>query len=322
MKYLFIYISFISMSIFSQNIFFELDNDSIKMGERFNLKTTVFNNFSDTILWLKIDSLFEDFELLKSSEKIQFSDIDSHAYRSYLFTYFDTGKFLFPSTRIILHNDTLFTNSFALNVLSTPVDTLSDEIKDIKPQKEISFLFSELRYYWHYLLLAFFLLLLLIFILFVYVKAIQKAMTFTEYLFYLFEKYMAKTKEKEKIIYASDFLKQLNNIEGYFNSDIGDKYHQKELYVDLSECFRGYLEYRFDIPALESDSQDLKILLQKLQLRESWFNDFFRTCDLMKFAKAASLKRDSAKFLKMVRSFIKLHGDKVVEVQLLNNKNK
>ena len=73
---------------------------------------------------------------------------------------------------------------------------------------------------------------------------------------------------------------------------------------------------------MESDSQDLKLILYKLKLKEPWFNDFFRTCDLIKFAKANPLKSDSVKFLKMVRKFINLHADKVIEEQLLNDKNK
>jgi len=147
-------------------------------------------------------------------------------------------------------------------------------------------------------------------------------MTFRDYLFYLFEKYFSRKKREEKIMYASDFLKKIDIIQSYFNNDIDNRYHHKEFYIDLSECFRGYVEYRFDVPALESDSQDLKLLLNELNLKESWFNDFFRTCDLIKFAKAAPLKEDSVKFLKIVRKFINVYSDKITEEELLNNKNK
>mgnify|MGYP001246349874 CR=1 FL=1 len=322
MKYLFSWLLFISISVFSQNITLEINTDTIKVGERFNIKATVNGNINDTILWLKIDSLFNDFELIKSSQKLSFIDFDTFTYKNYLFTAFDTGEFVFPSTSVFLKDDTLLTNSFNLTVLPTQIDTLSDVLRDVKPQKKVDFLFGELKYYWHYLVLLFCVLLVLFFIVFVYIKAIKKAMTFREYLFYLFEKYFSRKKREEKIMCASDFLKKLNNIESYFNNDIYDKYHNKELYIDLSECFRGYVEYRFDIPALESDSQDLKLLLKELNLKESWFNDFFRACDLIKFAKATPLKQDSVKFLKMVRNFINVYSDKITEEELLNDKNK
>ena len=114
MKYLFNCLLFVSISVFSQNIFFEINTDSIKVGERFNITTTLNGNANDAILWLKIDSLFNNFELLNSSKILNRIDVDTSTYKNYLFTSFDTGEFVFPSTRVFLKDDTLLTNSFIL----------------------------------------------------------------------------------------------------------------------------------------------------------------------------------------------------------------
>ena len=166
MKYLFSWVLFFSTSVFSQNIILEINTDSIKVGERFNIKTTVNGNINATVLWLQIDSLFNDFELINSSQQLSFVDFDTFTYKNYLFTSFDTGEFVFPTTSIFLKDETLLTNSFTLTVLPTKIDTLSDVLRDVKPQKKVNFLFSELKYYWHYLVLLFCVLLVLFFIVF------------------------------------------------------------------------------------------------------------------------------------------------------------
>ena len=74
--------------------------------------------------------------------------------------------------------------------------------------------------------------------------------------------------------------------------------------MDLEKIFRGYLEMRFDILALESDTSDLKLLLSDINIQEEWFNKFLRNCDIVKFAKGVPSNQESSLFLNAVRDFI------------------
>ena len=81
----------------------------------------------------------------------------------------------------------------------------------------------------------------------------------------------------------------------------------KLYFTRLSEIFRGYLEERFHLNALELTSSELKHELEKLKLNEDWVNNFLRTGDLVKFAKATPDVKKSEIFLKKVRDFIIKH---------------
>ena len=59
--------------------------------------------------------------------------------------------------------------------------------------------------------------------------------------------------------------------------------------------------------ALELTSSELKHELEKLKLNEDWVNNFLRTGDLVKFAKATPDVKKSEIFLKKVRDFIIKH---------------
>ena len=91
----------------------------------------------------------------------------------------------------------------------------------------------------------------------------------------------------------------------------------------MSEIFRGYLELRFQIPALESSTHELKGLLHNLKISENWLNPFFRNNDIVKFAKGIPSDDDSRLFLNNVRDFIKKFGvsdmDVLCEDQKINN---
>ena len=76
----------------------------------------------------------------------------------------------------------------------------------------------------------------------------------------------------------------------------------------MSEIFRGYLELRFNIPALESSTYELKLFIQDLSINESWINMFLRNSDIVKFAKGIPLDKDSESFFIKVKSFIMKFG--------------
>ena len=97
------------------------------------------------------------------------------------------------------------------------------------------------------------------------------------------------------------------------------KTHTSLKLSELSEIFRGYLELRFNIPALESSTHELKGLLNNLKIKEKWFTNFFRNNDIVKFAKGIPSKKESVIFLDNIKDFIKKLG---VSDEIFTEENK
>ena len=287
MKDFLVYILLISTSLFSQNILMEVDTNKLRIGERFYLTVKSNEIDSSSVFWNQLDTMLHDFELLNTPNMEVSLEDDPYFYKKFLLTTFDTGFFSIPSPTFLTNNDSLNTNSITINFLPVKLDS-TDKILDIKPVKQIPFLFKELVYYIFDIL--FVLLLLLIWI-------------------YSWLKYQNKTlfvmNLEPKIPIDTYYLNKLTELES--KDYLKDK-DFKSFYTRLSEIYRGYLEKRFNIPALESDTYDLKILLASKNLNESWFNAFFRNCDIVKFAKGTPELDQSKIFLSKIRTYIKKYG--------------
>ena len=305
MRIVFIYILFISPFLFSQNAILEIDTNYIRIGEHFNLNIKVSGLEEDSIIWPNSDSLFQQFELLDNSLSSIYLKNDTHVVHNYLLTSFDTGKFTIPTISIYSSLiDSLVTKPLDIHVLSMPLDTTS-QFFDIKPPKKIPLLFNELLIYVFYALLFILFLACIVFLI----------------------KYWRKRKVPEVLN-----LTPAIPIDVYFLNALADlekkeylkekKY--KEFYTELSEIFRGYLEMRFDIPALESSTYELKGLLSDLNIKDKWLNSFFRNNDVVKFAKGIPSKKDSLLFLESIRIFIENFGvsDTGNETTNLDQENK
>ena len=289
MKTLSFCILLLSFSVFSQNIVFDLDTNYLRIGERFNLTVKSLDVDSNNVFWNDLDSLLMDFELL--NQPVLFNYQDS-LFKKFVLTRFDTGQFVLPGNQFINnYNDVMISNNVVVNFLSVDVDT-TRQFFDIKPAKEIPFLFRELVYYVPQILVVVFMLLLWFYFLF---KYRQKDLG-------------EEFKEKEPI---DVFF--LNKIKGRKLKDYLDNDNYTKFYTDLSLIFRSYLEARFGFNALDSDSQTLKSRLKKNNLSENWFNTFFRYSDLVKFAQASPTTQESLQFLESIVLFIKSHGVKPLE---------
>jgi len=96
-------------------------------------------------------------------------------------------------------------------------------------------------------------------------------------------------------------IKKIKNIEE-------KKY--KLFYTTLSDLFREYLEFRFNIQALESTSDDLILKLKKDKITQNWMLEFINESDLVKFAKYIPNKNKENLFLDLVEDFIRTNKDK------------
>tara|TARA_B100000963_G_C22619487_1_gene669147 strand:+ start:1047 stop:1946 length:900 start_codon:yes stop_codon:yes gene_type:complete len=279
-------IYFFSICLFSQEIDVKIDTNLLRIGEQFSI--SLYNQNFDTISDYEdvILSILDDFEIIKQKSFSSYSEGDSIYVSEYLLTKFDTGKFKLPSI-IDVNNLNKEVDSIELEFIPVLIDT-TNNFFDIKKNIDAPFKINELLYYKKY----FFLLILLLLILYlIYRKSLTKKLD---------KKYEVK-KEIQIDIY---FLEELDNL----NSKKYLENNKFKLYFTrLSEIFRGYLEVRFHLNALELTSSELKQELEKLKLQEDWVNNFLRTGDLVKFAKATPDVKKSETFLKNVKDFIIKH---------------
>ena len=218
----------------------------------------------------------------------------SFFYKNYLLTSFDTGIFILSPKIITQQNlDTLSVNPISITFLPVELDS-ANKFFDIKPPKDVPFKLKELLGYKYV-----FLILLLILL-----------------IYYFTYKYVFKTsniQESREVIKIPVDIYYLNKIKELSSKKYLEEDKFQLYYTRLSEILRGYLEHRFDIPALESSTYDLKLLLRNININEEWLNDFLRVGDLVKFAKGLPSKKVSESFLKSVKLFIKANKIKPVE---------
>ena len=187
-----------------------------------------------------------------------------------------------------------------MKFITQPLDTTS-AFFDIKPPKDIKFSVKELfRYYPYILIILFFVL-----------------------LFYLYSRFFSKQSSvqvKNKIELPPDVV-FLNRVKLLEEKQYISKKEYQFFYIELSEIFRGFIEARFNVLALESSTHELKILLSKLKIKDDWIFSFLRVSDIVKFAKGTPNDDESLSFLDHQSAFIKKYKTQKNSENKLNNKS-
>nr|WP_236262852.1 BatD family protein [Aggregatimonas sangjinii] len=253
----------------------EVDTTFIKIGEQVTFKVTV-----------EVDStaqvIFPDGQTFSPLETVEASDTDTvlrqkermTLLKTYALTQFDSGAYKLPTQRIEIDGKGYFTDSLMINVATVPVDTLKQQMFDIKPLIQVERTSGS---YWKLLL------------------GILGALLLIAGLFYwfVFRKKPLSEAEKEALLPPYDrALMELKRLE---NSRylIQDEY--KQYYSELTDIVRSYLEEDVHVSALESTTDQL---IEKLELLKDsgeleldtetivQFKKILQTADLVKFAKS------------------------------------
>ena len=202
----------------------------------------------------------------------------------YALTQFDSGRYKLPTQRIEINGTGYFTDSLFIDVATVPVDTIAQNLYDIKPLISVEKNNADL---WKYLLIGLLILLVL------------------GGLFYWFVLRKKPLSEEEKEALLPPYDRALLELKRLENSKylILDEF--KEYYSELTTIVRSYLEEDAHVSALESTTGQL---IDKLELlRDSGeldleidtinqFKNILQTADLVKFAKSkpstAAAERD------------------------------
>ena len=202
---------------------------------------------------------------------------------------FEPGEYWIPPQKIYFNQTIRYSDSLLVVVNDVEVDTLKQNLYDIKPIIPVK------RNYQNLLLRIF-------------IAIIVGVLVFFLYRYYLLKKNI-KPNEEEKSLFelANEKLENLNSLDP--NSQI----EFKEYYTILIDIFREYLESQIKIPAMESTSKELILRINLLRdsgnynfekSKISKLESLFTKSDLVKFAKSLPTKSDIKNDFDIISDFI------------------
>jgi len=194
--------------------------------------------------------------------------------KTYALTQFDSGAYKVPAQRIEIDGNGFFTDSLMINVANVAVDTLKQQMFDIKPLIQVE---KTNDHIWKLIV------------------GILTALLLIAGLFYWFVLRKKPLSDEEKVALLPPYDRALIELKKLENSRylIQDEY--KQYYSELTEIVRSYLEEDVHVSALESTTDQL---IEKLELLKdsgelqldvdtiSQFKRILQTADLVKFAKS------------------------------------
>jgi hypothetical protein len=272
---------------------FKADSNEIEIGDPLKFKLVIqaeknavieFPNFSgDTIGKLEIISK-EKIDTSTLGKKNLFS-------QTVIISGYDSGSYRIDPFPIYFLNaqkntDSVLTNEFIVRINTLDVDT-SKPIKPIKAPLEVPYQIKEFAWW----ILAAVLLLTLI-IGYILYRRYKKKNAVTE----------EKFKPKEPAhIWAMNELNKLE-AEKLWQSDQHKKYYSR-----LSDIIRLYMEYQFDIYAMESTTDEIEKLISDIKLNKEHKNRLQETlqlADFVKFAKLTPMPDQNTRSMENAKAFV------------------
>lgn len=275
----------------------DIDRDSIAIGEQLTLDITLEKPEGQAVEWPRLLGNVGDFEIVKftpiSSET---SNGITKETQSIQLTSFEEGYFALPGLPFVYDENNrrqqVQTKGAMIAVGTVAVDT-SQAFMPIKAVESVKVPFTD--YFWYYLNKYKWLIIAFVLLLALFVWAMNR----------FFGK---KTEEIEiiKEIIPSDKI-ALSKLDALERQKLWQKGQTKRYYVELTEILREYVENRFDIPALESTTEEImegldkspvnSALSQKLQV-------LLNEADLVKFAKAVPEEQTHKQRMKDAQVFV------------------
>jgi len=263
-----------SFSAFAQ-VKTEVDTTKIRIGEQINYKIKVEADSSalvvfpegqtfmpmETVEALKIDTTKKDAKYLLS--------------RIYKLTQFDSGSYTIPRQKIIIGDQSFFTDSLRVDVNTIEVDTTKQKLYDIKPIIEVE---KSIGNWWKWLLVVLLVLALVGFLLYWFIWR-KKPLT-----------------EEEEIALLPPYDRAKLALQKLEESQYLIRAEVKGYYSELTFIIRKYLDEKVYDRALESTTDQLISRLQLLKdgnqidLSKDTIKNLesiLKRADLVKFAKSA-----------------------------------
>jgi hypothetical protein len=256
---------------------YKIDKKQIKLGEEIIL---TLETKADTLAKV----VFPEAQNFGALEVIESYKIDTtingfqrHLIKKYGISYYDSAQVVLPKIPVYINNKPFFTDSLLIDVLPVAVDTLKQQMHDIKDVLQPDAYKSFFWYWFVGILLG---LILLGFLIYYFIKK-------------------RNSKQVEEETFKSPFEKARFLLKKLDYKDLRDQEEVKLFYSDLTHILRDYIEETLTVPAKESTTSELIQLLKKVskdrklpfgQLTLKDLETVLKEADLVKFAKSKPLE--------------------------------
>ena len=214
----------------------EIDTTKIKIGEQITYKIQVEADTTDLVVFPEGQTfmpleMIESYKVDTTKNNAKFNLI-----KTYGLTQFDSGSYTIPKQKIIIGDNTFFTDSLNVDVYTVSVDTTKQRLYDIKPLMEVEKAQSD---WWKFLLIGLLILSLSAFILYWFIWR-KKPLT-----------------EEEEIALLPPYARAKLALQKLDESDYLQRAELKDYYSELTFIIRKYLDEKVYDRALESTTDEL-----------------------------------------------------------------
>lgn len=292
-------------SISAQHVETRLDSSKILIGDQigFELKARIPAGHQVAFPDIR-DTVTQKIEVVdKGQVDTTFTKDSALLSRRLTITSFDTGKIAIPRLQFGYGSktitDTLESNSLLLQVNPVKVDT-AQAIKDIKGPMEAPLTFAEILP-WILGFLVFLLILLAIW----YSRKKKKA-----------QKPVFQPKAKPE---DPPHVEAMKALEALKKKKLWQNGKVKKYYSELTHILRVYIEKKFEIPAVESTSNEILYDLKQFDIESQLYSQLEEclvTSDMVKFARMEPLPQEHEKSYNTVVAFVeqtKFYGQQTEE---------
>ena len=282
-------------SSFAQNATVKavLDSTQILIGDQVNLDISVEFNELIPVAWPAFkDSITGQLEIVQASipDTIKKETGETIIHQRLVLTSFDTGFIVLPPITFIFNGDStqsLSTEPLLLFVSDIPVEMEAD-IKDIKEPYDVPFNWKSLIK-WGVLALIIIALLIGGFLLWKKYRKVPEAP-------------IARPKPKRP---AHEIA--LEKLEELRLKKLWQNNQTKQFHIELSDIVREYIEFRYDVLALEMTTQETISALKLKGLEDTktqTLKQMLQMADLAKFAKYTPISNENEQCFDIARQFV------------------
>lgn len=288
-----------------------VDTTQILIGDHVTLTLQATVNVGERFYWPLFFDTVGQLELVEAFEIDTILQGEKQAFRQNLIvSAYDSGYYRLssiPLYRVGERADSMLiakTSPIFISVATLAVDTAASSVKPIKAQLDAPLTFREVLPW----LVALIVLLALI------IAAI----------------WFWKTRKKEDRAIIKQVRKlpahiiALKKLDALKEEKLWQQEHTKKYYVSLSEIVREYLELRYEVPALESTTDEIVSSLQSEHVHSGVLNLIRSTlelADLAKFAKLKPLPDENIKALDQAYELVKMTRKTEAISESLNSKS-
>ena len=251
-----------------------VDTTNIRIGEQIEYKISVDKQENVIFPKLVLDSL----KKVEVVEELKTDTTETKYIKKYILTSFDSGRYVIPRQQVYINTKKFFTDSLLIDVATVKVDTLKQNLYEIKSIKDQPIIFDDFKsYLW--IGLAILALILL-------------------YYYYIFRKKKEKITKENKIPPYELAMQRLSQLD---EKSLWQAGKVKLYYIELTDIIRTYIERELNIPALESTTDELMETIKDfnniktLDLPKETVDNLqklLQEADLVKFAKYKPIESD------------------------------